>query len=148
MVSARVSRRFADVQDVFRTIDRNVRDPRLRDDYKTRVEKYQKGCKACDLANPEVKTIYYPDRDAWETVLPLGKNPGSNKPLDFSYHAMYRSQLRDVDVGMVQTILSNFIKTRKDRSRPIRGKRLKAGPITIVFDYDGHAANVITVWRN
>jgi hypothetical protein len=137
------------VEDVLKRIDTTIRNPTMRDEMKEKVIDYNEtkdDRKDLSLRDSEV---LYRDVD-YGDELPLSKK--RDVEIDWSSHAEYRSELRDVSPEKVnQTIVERL----KDHLRVPEHKKVQfkePGTGTMVVDFDTKSnpaeARVITVWAS
>lgn len=139
----------AGIQDVTRRIQRRIRDWDLAQRLIEKVETYWKTRNDRDDLTLQESNAIYRDEDYGE-VLPLSKK--RNLDIDWTNHAEYRSDLRDIDPDMVNDGIAKWLKEHLTKKGPDSKKvRMKLpGQGTAVVDYDltdrPADADVVTVW--
>lgn len=138
----------AGLQDVARRIQRRIRDTELARRLMEKVKTYLKTKNDRDDLTLQESGAIYRDEDYGETV-PLSKK--RDLDIDWSNHAEYRSDLRDIDPDEVNDNIADWLKERLRKKGPDSKKvRMKLPSGTAVVDYDltekPADADVITVW--
>ena len=139
----------ADLKDVAKHIQRNIRDWELAKRMMEKVKTYWKTKNERDDLTLEESRAIYRDED-YGDMLPMSKK--RNLDIDWTDHAEYRSDLRDIDPDKVNDGILEWLRDRLMTKGPDRKKvRMKLpGGGTAVVDYDltqkPADADVITVW--
>jgi len=139
----------AGLKDVLQKIERRVRNNKLVDYLVEKVTRYMKTKNERDDLTLQESGYVYGPYD-YGQVLPLSKK--RNLDIDWSNHAEYRSDLRDVPPEKMNQAIRDWIKERLQKQGPHSKKvRMKLpGQGTAVVDYDLKQkpadADVITVW--
>jgi len=141
----------AGLKEVLNRIVRKVRNSELAKQLSQRVTKYWKTeDKNADLTNQETAQLY---RDVnLDDVIPLSKK--RKLDIDWTGHAKYRSELRDVDPEKVKEGIRDKMRTKLQKQKMDRKTdRLKLpGVGTAVVNYDltrkPSEVDIVTVWAS
>jgi len=139
--------REANVKDVLNKIVRKIRDDELAKSLINKVVEYYKTKdESKDLSLSDSSKIYR-DVDYGDDVS-LSKR--KKLDIDWSNHAEYRSDLRDVNPEMVNRLVTERLRTKLPKPDRKKVKFKEPGLGTMVVDYDMTKnpadAKVVTVW--
>ncbi len=138
----------AGVMDVLKRIERRVRDWGLAERLKQKVLRYLKTKQERDDLTLQESGFLYGPVDYGEQ-LPLSKKRMLD--IDWTNHAEYRSDLRDIDPQEMNEDIRDWLKEHLQKKGPDRKKvKMKVPEGVAVVDFDTTRkpsdADVITVW--
>lgn len=141
--------RNADVGDVLQRIIRNIRNKDLARNLAKKVLKYVKTKNNRDDLSLKDSRMIYDRVDFGEEISLSKKTP---LDIDWTDHAEYRSELRDVDPREVNEEIAERLRTKLPKPDSKKVKFKAPGKGTMVVDYDLRRkpaeADVVTVWAS
>lgn len=147
----------ADVNEVVKRIERRVPSPYKREELETSVKTFDKTKDPRDDITLQDSKLLYPSDemgDSFDLQPPHGQHAhGKDREVDVDWtsHAQYRSELRDVDANRVNTEIRDMLE-RMPNYRTDQKVKLQKPFGTAVVELDGRRpsdveADVITVWK-
>jgi len=106
-----ISVKLADVKTVLKRIERRIPSPYKRKDLAEKVETYNKTKDPRDdLSLSESRLLYPGDEmgDSFDIPKPAPSKDRRDLDVTWSAHSQYRSELRDIDSGKVNTEILNM----------------------------------------
>lgn len=141
--------RLADVEDVIKRIEKRIFSPQKREELIEKVETYNETKDPRDDIDLHESHLIYPNDERGDEF--NLENSPREVDVEWSSHAQYRSDLRDVDSDKVNTEILDMIE-RMPKYRDDQKIKMQKGFGTAVVELDGRRpsdveADVITVWK-